>query len=145
MGYFLIGFLGMELFSWFVHKYIMHKWLWSIHKTHHTHTKGFLELNDVFSLIFGSTAVVLILLGVEQFDLRFWIGCGITAYGFTYFILHDIMIHRRLKKPRRPSHWYIDGITQAHRDHHKNPERDYAVSFGLLLVPRKYFRKKAKN
>jgi beta-carotene 3-hydroxylase len=142
MAYLMAGFVGMELFSWFIHKYIMHKWLWHIHKTHHTHTQGFFELNDVFSLIFGSAAVVLIALGVESLDYRFWIGCGITAYGMMYFVLHDIMIHRRLRKPSRPSNWYLDGITKAHRDHHKSRKRDHAVSFGLLLVPMRYFKKK---
>ncbi|MEM9671748.1 MAG: sterol desaturase family protein [Bacteroidota bacterium] len=137
----LVGFLGMEIFSWAFHKYVMHGALWSIHKTHHQKQHGYFELNDVFSLFFGSIAVVLIILGLENFDYRFWIGLGITLYGFVYFILHDILIHRRMKKLKRPSNHYLDGIARAHRAHHKSDRRDDSVSFGLLLVPRRYFRK----
>jgi len=138
----LVGFLGMEVFSWAFHKYIMHGALWSIHKTHHQKQHGYFELNDVFSLFFGSIAIVLIVLGIENLDYRFWIGLGITIYGFVYFILHDILIHRRMKKLKRPSNHYLDGIARAHRDHHKSNQRDDSVSFGLLLVPRRYFKKK---
>ncbi|WKN30589.1 sterol desaturase family protein [Porifericola rhodea] len=140
--FFLLGFVGMEFFSWFIHKYIMHGPLWSIHKTHHTATKGFFELNDVFSLIFGTAAVVLIILGVNSLDYRFWLGLGITAYGFSYFLLHDILIHRRIKSKQKPSGKYWNGIAKAHRDHHKSNQRDGSVSFGLLIVPFKYFSKR---
>ncbi len=138
----MIGFWGMELFSWFVHKYIMHGLLWRIHKTHHTKTNGFFELNDVFSFLFGTVAVILIILGLENFDFRFWIGSGITFYGFTYFILHDVLIHRRIKVNSKPAGHYLEAISKAHRDHHKTRHRDGSVSFGLLIVPTKYFRKK---
>lgn len=138
----MIGFWGMEMFSWFVHKYVMHGLLWRIHKTHHTKTKGFFELNDVFSLFFGSVAVLLIILGFENLDYRFWIGSGITLYGFTYFILHDVLIHRRVRVKSKPAGSYLEAISKAHRDHHKTRERDGSVSFGLLIVPVKYFRRK---
>lgn len=144
-AFLMLGFWGMELFSWFIHKYIMHGWLWSIHKTHHTKTKGFFELNDVFSLLFGSGAVILIFLGVNNLDFRFWIGLGITLYGFTYFILHDVFIHRRVKVKKKPGGYYLEAISKAHRDHHKSRERDGSVSFGLLLVPVRYFRKKSRS
>ena len=136
----LLSFLGMEFFSWAFHKYLMHGLLWSIHKTHHRKQTGYFELNDIFSLSFGGIAVLLILLGIDTLDYRFWIGCGITLYGFVYFILHDIFIHRRLKKWRRPASSYFDGITRAHRDHHKYNQKKDSVSFGLLLVPRRYFK-----
>ena len=142
--FFLIaGFLGMEIFSWFIHKYIMHGLLWKIHRTHHSKTHGFFELNDVFSLFFGSVAIILIILGFGGLDYRFWLGCGITFYGLSYFVLHDIFIHRRLKVLKKPSGRYLEAISKAHRDHHKSRGRDGSVSFGLLIVPYKYFRKKA--
>ncbi|MEM6843936.1 MAG: sterol desaturase family protein [Bacteroidota bacterium] len=136
----IIGFLGMEFFSWAIHKYLMHGALWSIHKTHHRKQSGYFELNDLFSLFFGSVAALLIILGLKNFDYRFWIGCGITLYGFVYFVLHDVLIHRRVKKWKRPAEYYLDSITQAHRAHHKSDQRDDSVSFGLLVVPRRYFR-----
>ncbi|WP_226389564.1 sterol desaturase family protein [Penaeicola halotolerans] len=141
--YLTAGFVFMEIFSWAFHKYIMHGVLWNIHKTHHGHSKGgYFELNDIFSLIFGSTAVVLIILGsIDGFDWRFWVGAGITVYGFSYFILHDMLIHRRVKVFDRPRGKFLNGIAKAHRDHHKSNKKDGAVSFGLFLVPKKYFSK----
>ena len=137
----VLGFIGMELSSWFIHKYIMHGFLWNIHKTHHTKNDSFFELNDIFSFIFGAIAVILIISGLSEFDYRFWLGTGITVYGFSYFILHDVLIHRRLRFLKKPKSSFFDAISKAHRDHHKTRERDGSVSFGLLLVPKKYYRK----
>ena len=136
----LVGFGAMEAFSWWIHKYVMHGVLWKIHKTHHEHTKGFFELNDLFTLLFGGIAVTLIFLGIDEFDYRFWIGTGISAYGMLYFILHDVLIHKRLKWFGRPKSNYLQGIAKAHRDHHKSRSKEHGVSFGLFVVPKKYFR-----
>ena len=40
----LTGFVLMELFSWVIHKFIMHGPLWKIHQSHHIHTKGFSKI-----------------------------------------------------------------------------------------------------
>ncbi len=131
----------MEVFSWAIHKYIMHGVLWKIHKSHHVHTKGVFELNDVFTAFFGGSAIVLILLGLPALDYRFWLGCGITLYGMLYFVLHDVLIHKRLKWFGRPKGKFLRAITDAHRAHHSTKERDDAVSFGLFLVPKRFYRK----
>ena len=133
-------FIGMEAFSWAFHKYVMHGLLWNIHKTHHVHTKGLFELNDVFSLLFGTVAVILIVLGANSLDYRFWIGIGISSYGLAYFILHDMLIHKRIKGLKKARKGYLRAITIAHRDHHKSRKKSDGVSFGLFVVPRKYFR-----
>ncbi|AKP51410.1 sterol desaturase family protein [Cyclobacterium amurskyense] len=143
--YIFIGFITMEFSGWFIHKYIMHGVLWNIHKTHHSHSKGFFELNDLFSLLFASIAIVLIFLGVNTLDYRFWIGLGITIYGLSYFILHDILIHRRVKLLTKPKTGYLLGIFKAHQAHHSSKKRDEAVSFGLFIVPNKYFKKKVNE
>ena len=143
--YIFIGFITMEFSGWFIHKYIMHGVLWNIHKTHHSHSKGFFELNDLFSLLFASIAIVLIFLGVNTLDYRFWIGLGITIYGLSYFILHDILIHRRVKLLTKPKTDYLLGIFKAHQAHHSSKKRDEAVSFGLFIVPNKYFKKKVNE
>lgn len=142
---YLIGsFLAMEAASWTIHKYIMHGALWHIHRTHHEHNKGFFELNDVFSLFFGTVAVVLILSDLANTGGRFWIGMGISLYGVVYFILHDVLIHKRIKFKGRPIGVYLNGISKAHRDHHKSKEKDDSVCFGLLVVPKKYFKSKGE-
>jgi beta-carotene 3-hydroxylase len=112
-----------------------------IHKTHHQHSKSFFEWNDLFSLLFGSIAVILIFLGVETLDYRFWMGIGISLYGVLYFVLHDVLVHRRLTWFGRPKHPILKGIYKAHQAHHKTNQKEDAVSFGLFLVPKEFFNK----
>lgn len=138
----IVGFIAMEIFGWFIHKYIMHGPLWNIHRSHHRHTNGYLELNDLFSLLFGSISILLIFMGVGNFDYRFWIGIGISAYGLSYFFLHDVLIHRRLKYFNRPKKGFLAGILKAHQAHHATKGKNGSVSFGLFVVPLKYFKKR---
>ena len=139
-----LGFAAMEFSGWFIHKYLMHGPLWMIHKTHHEPSKSFFELNDLFSFLFGSVAIVLIVLGVAELDYRFWMGVGISLYGFLYFILHDVMVHRRLKWFDRPRNSFLKGIFKAHQAHHKTNQKEDAVSFGLFLVPKQFFKNEEK-
>lgn len=138
--YTLLGFAAMEFSGWFIHKYIMHGSLWNIHKTHHQASKSFFELNDLFSLLFGSIAIILIMIGIGQLDYRFWMGIGISLYGVSYFFLHDVLIHRRVKWFDRPKNSFLSGIFKAHQAHHATNKKDDAVSFGLFVVPKKYFK-----
>lgn len=138
--YIVLGFVAMEISGWFIHKYLMHGPLWVIHKTHHQPSKSFFELNDLFSIFFGSVAVTLILLGVNNFDYRFWIGVGISLYGLLYFILHDVWVHRRIKWFGKPKNFFLRGVFRAHQAHHRTNKKDDAVSFGLFLVPKKFFK-----
>jgi beta-carotene 3-hydroxylase len=142
IGFISLGFALMELFGWAIHKYIMHGPLWAIHKTHHQPSKTFFELNDFFSLLFGSIAVILITKGVADFDYRFWMGMGISLYGMLYFFLHDVLIHRRMKWFQKPNSSFLKGIFKAHQAHHRTNEKEGAVSFGLFVVPKEYFKKK---
>lgn len=141
----LIGFIIMELSGWLIHKYIMHGPLWRIHKTHHVHQKYFFEWNDLFSLFFGGIAVTLIFLGGESFDFRFWLGIGISFYGMSYFLLHDLLIHRRLKLFKAPRKGYLAGIFRAHQAHHVHNQKKGAESFGLFVVPSRYFKKEKRK
>jgi beta-carotene 3-hydroxylase len=136
----ILGFAAMEFSGWFIHKYIMHGPLWNVHKTHHQASKSFFELNDLFSLLFGSIAIALIFTGAQGLDYRFWIGLGISLYGISYFFLHDILIHRRLKWLNKPKSKFIMGIFKAHQAHHATNKKNDAVSFGLFVVPKKYFK-----
>lgn len=138
----LLGFAIMEFSGWFIHKYIMHGPLWGIHKTHHQPSKSFFELNDLFSLLFGSIAILLIFLGLDKLDYRFWIGIGISLYGMLYFFIHDVLVHRRIKWFERPRNKFLLGIFRAHQAHHATNQKNDAVSFGLFVVPKKYFKSK---
>lgn len=135
------AFLGMELFSGFFHKYIMHGILWNIHKTHHVQGKGFFELNDIFSLSFGVIATILVIVGAESFDWRFWIGVGIIAYGIVYFIVHDIFIHRRIRWIEQSNIPYLQALRRAHKAHHAHTESSPGEEYGLLWISKKYWTK----
>jgi len=137
----IVGFAVMEMSGWFIHKHIMHGPLWRIHKTHHEPSKSFFELNDLFSLLFGSIAISLIFLGVDKLDYRFWMGIGISVYGLLYFIIHDVLVHRRLKWFEKPKSKFLMGIFKAHQAHHATNKKEDAVSFGLFVVKKKYFKK----
>ena len=137
----IIGtFIFMEGFAWFSHKYIMHRLMWSWHKSHHTHNKGWFEVNDLFGIIFGIVAAACIVVGlnIEAWSLLFYVGIGITLYGVGYFIFHDIIVHRRVRIKFSTQNKYLNRIIKAHYVHHKVHERDGAEAFGFLYAPKKY-------
>ena len=90
-------FIVMEFVAWSVHKYVMHGFLWVLHKDHHVVDKDkVLQKNDYFFLIFAIPSMMLIFIGYKDFSYQFFIGIGIAFYGLAYFIVHEIIIHRRL-------------------------------------------------
>jgi len=133
--------VGMEGFSWFIHKYLFHGPLWFIHKSHHTERKGWFEFNDVFSLLFATTSLYLMWTGRLDLSYTFWIGLGISIYGIIYFIFHDWFIHNRFKS-FKSGNAYLLGIRRAHKIHHKSTEKNSSEEFGLLIASRKYFNQK---
>lgn len=143
----LAAFLSMEGVAWFTHKYIMHGLLWSLHKDHHKkESSGFFEHNDFFFLIFAIPGIAGLFLGIQfNYNVLFWIGLGITLYGFAYFMIHDIFIHQRFKLFRNADNNYLLAIRRAHKVHHKHLNKEEGECFGMLWVPLKYFRKKNPN
>jgi beta-carotene 3-hydroxylase len=140
----LAAFLSMEGVAWFTHKYIMHGLLWSLHKDHHKkESSGFFEHNDFFFLIFAIPGITGLFLGMQfNYNFLFWIGLGITLYGFAYFLIHDIFIHQRFRIFRNAENNYLLAIRRAHKVHHKHLSKEEGECFGMLWVPLKYFRKK---
>ncbi|WP_138434710.1 sterol desaturase family protein [Winogradskyella algicola] len=144
--YWILIFLGtffiMEFNAWFTHKYIMHGFLWSLHKDHHhkDHDSWF-ERNDAFFIFYAV---------VSMSCFYFWsakgiwftlpIGLGILMYGIAYFIVHDIFIHQRFKWLRNIDNKYARGIRRAHKIHHKHLGKKDGENFGMLIVPFKYFK-----
>ena len=138
----ILSFLAMEFVAWFSHKYIMHGFLWKWHKDHHVvNPKKKLQKNDYFFLVFATPGIVTIIIGTLGYSwIYFFIGLGITLYGCTYFIIHDIYIHRRMKWFRKSKNTYLNTITRCHKLHHKNPRKEGGSYFGLLWIPIKYYR-----
>ena len=134
-------FLFMEFVAWAVHKYIMHGILWSLHEDHHVvNHDNFFQKNDYFFLIFAIPSIILIFIGYANLTSGFFIGLGIALYGLAYFLIHEIIIHRRLPPPNKTKSKYIKAIRKAHKVHHKNQGKYNGVNFGMLIVPMKYFK-----
>lgn len=134
-------FLFMEFVAWSVHKYIMHGILWNLHKDHHQVNKeNIMQKNDYFFLIFAIPSILLILNGFKSLHFTLYIGLGIALYGLAYFIVHEIIIHQRIKILSKINNKYIRGIRMAHKVHHKNIHKNNGKSFGMLIVPLKYFK-----
>lgn len=143
----LTGFAGMEGVAWFTHKYIMHGPLWFLHSDHHRKPEGqFLEKNDFFFLIFALPGIALFLFGTvhRSFPL-IGLASGITAYGFTYFLVHDVFVHQRFKWLRNSKHPYFRALRRAHKIHHKHLGKDQGECFGMLFFPMRYFREVSKK
>jgi beta-carotene 3-hydroxylase len=132
----------MEFNAWFTHKYIMHGFLWNLHRDHHRkdHDSWF-ERNDAFFIFYALVSGGCWVLWGE-FNLWYFlpIGIGIMAYGLAYFIVHDIFIHQRFKWLRNIDNKYARGVRRAHKIHHKHLGKDKCENFGMLFVPFKYFK-----
>ena len=142
IGVFLSTFFIMEFMAWFTHKYIMHGFLWSLHKDHHKkdHDSWF-ERNDAFFLFYAVISIICFYLwSYKSIWIGLPIGLGIFTYGVAYFIVHDIFIHQRFKLFRNANNWYAKGVRRAHKIHHKHLGKDKGENFGMLIVPFKYFK-----
>lgn len=143
----------MEFVAWSNHKYIMHGPLWGWHKDHHVNDlkrpdealqehKGF-EKNDLFFLVYAIPAIILMIVGfaISNSSLIF-IAIGISLYGFTYFVVHDLIYHKRLKVGllQKNSNRYIKAVIKAHRAHHKPKTAADFESYGLLIFPKRFFK-----
>lgn len=134
-------FLLMEGATWAIHKYVMHGFLWMLHRDHHDKSANSkMERNDYFFVIFAIPAIILMYMGAQDaFDYRFYIGLGITLYGMAYFFVHDIFIHQRIPWLRNTQNRYLLALRRAHKQHHKHIEKEHGECFGFLWVPVKYF------
>lgn len=138
----LATFVTMEMVTWLTHKYVMHGFLWVLHEDHHQPGyKGIFEKNDLFFIIFATPSILLFYFGIKpELNYLFFIGLGIFLYGFAYFLVHDVLIHQRLKWLRRFSNPYFSALRKGHKVHHKHLGKEEGEVFGMLFVPLKYFK-----
>ena len=141
IGIVISVFFFMEGIAWFTHKYIMHGFLWSWHKSHHKVHDYTLEINDLFALFFSFPSIFTIYIGYKDYENYWWllnIGIGILCYGIFYFIFHDIIVHRRIKIKMNTNNKYLQRIMRAHHVHHEKHTKKGAESFGFLYSSKKY-------
>lgn len=144
----------MEFVAWSTHKYVMHGFLWKWHKDHHRldgknyspkikENRQF-EKNDLFFLIYAIPAIVLLIIGfATNTSSMIFIGIGITLYGLTYFIIHDIIIHGRLRVPflQNKHYFFMRAVLNAHMAHHMPETKKDFHNYGLLIFPLRFFKK----
>ena len=135
---FIGTFLFMEGVAWFTHKYIMHGFLWSWHRSHHKAHQHTLEMNDLFAVVFALPSIGLLYYfwGVNAYGVA--AGFGILAYGIFYFTFHDVIVHQRIRwRPKKRSK-YLQRMIDAHYVHHKKHSKEGCEAFGFLYAPKKY-------
>lgn len=135
-------FLSMEGVTWFTHKYVMHGFLWYLHEDHHQPKyQGLFEKNDLFFVIFATPSILLFYFGLEPaLNYKFFIGLGILLYGIAYFLVHDVVIHRRFKWFDNITSPYLKALRKGHKVHHKHLGKEDGECFGMLYVPMQYFK-----
>ena len=134
---------AVEIFSYAAHRFLFHGVLWRIHRTHHEPRTGAFELNDIFSLIFALTSILLMIFAEKPFvnSASFPLGLGITIYGIVYFILHDFFTHRRFL-PFKSSSKILLRIRAAHQRHHQTTKKVGIEPFGLFIFDYEKFSEK---
>jgi beta-carotene 3-hydroxylase len=133
-------FLFWEFVAWFTHKFVMHGFLWSWHKSHHTVHNHSVERNDLFALVFSIPSIAIFyyfsLVSYNPYMLS--VGFGIFCYGLFYLVFHDIIVHQRIRW--RPEHKskYLQRMIHAHYIHHSKHSKENCEAFGFLYAPKKY-------
>jgi beta-carotene 3-hydroxylase len=126
--------VAMEAVATLVHRYIMHGFGWSWHRSHHEPGPSRIEKNDLYAVVF-SLISLLLFLAANRWPWLAPIAIGMVVYGLLYALLHDGLVHRRVPFMRPPKSGYIKRLVQAHRLHHAAREREGAVSYGFLYAP----------
>lgn len=138
---FFTAFAIMEFNAWFLHKYVMHGPLWILHKDHHQPVAGrWYQWNDAFAIFFAVPSFLFILAdSLYRLPRLGAVGFGIMAYGAVYSLVHEGVIHRRLKFVPVMRGFYFEALNAAHKVHHAVREKEGAANFGMLVVPWKYY------
>jgi beta-carotene 3-hydroxylase len=128
---------AMEGAAYVGHRWVMHGFMWSLHRSHHEPRRGIFEANDWFAVFGAVPAIALIYAGTALGwgNWLMWLGVGITGYGAIYFGFHDIIVHRRVPVSWVPRGRYMKRIVQAHRLHHVVETKAGTVSFGFIYAP----------
>ena len=126
--------VAMEPISAGVHRFIGHGLAWELHRSHHeAPIEGIvgLEANDAIPAVSAIVTMTMLALGrwVNGFAILQPLAVGMTLYGFAYFVVHDVYIHRRLALlPRRV------GVLEPFRLHHLRHHRDGSGRWGIFWM-----------
>jgi len=142
----IVTFAFMEAVTWCTHKYVMHGFLWVLHQDHHQPKyQNTFEKNDAFFAMGAIPSILLFYFGINpDLNYKFFIGLGMLLYGIAYFLVHDVLIHKRFNWFSNTKNSYLRGLRKGHKVHHKHLGKEDGECFGMLNVPKKYFQKPGK-
>jgi beta-carotene 3-hydroxylase len=148
------SFVLMEPVTALTHRFVMHGVGKALHRSHHrngaasarngnprgtnidphragTYGAHGLEANDAFPVVFAALVMVGLAVGfnVDGWSFLVPMGIGITAYGVSYALVHDVYIHRRIALPVL-GHRNVPGLQRlaaAHRVHHERNGAPYGM------------------
>jgi len=138
-----LGFLGMEAVTYVVHRFVMHGALERLHLSHHRNAGAEFadkspEPNDVFPIAFSVVVVVAFWAGFNVSGLVWLLPLfmGVTLYGLVYTLVHDGIIHGRIRWMKRTNDAWSQSLANAHRSHHRSNGEPYGMLFPWLTMQR---------
>jgi len=141
---FLAGFLGMEAVTYVVHRFVMHGALERLHQSHHRNAAAEFapvspEPNDAFPLAFSVCAAAGFWAGFNVNGLGWLLALmsGVTAYGIVYTLVHDGIIHGRIRPMKGLNVAWARRLETAHRSHHVANGEPYGMLFPWLTMDRR--------
>lgn len=127
--------LAMEPVTALLHRFVFHGFGMGWHRSHHEPPRRTMEANDLFPVVFAAATIALLSVGVwvGGGEVLIPIGVGITAYGASYLVVHDIVIHRRIPWLPIP-----DAFLARHRSAHNVHHLYSRAPYGFLapVVPK---------
>lgn len=136
-----IGFFGMEAVTYVVHRFVMHGGLVRLHRSHHRNAAAPFadktpEPNDIFPLAFSVVVIVGVWLGFNVRGLAWLLPLlvGVSVYGMIYTLIHDGIVHGRIRWMKRLHTSWSDSLTSAHRQHHLSNGEPYGMLFPSLTL-----------
>jgi beta-carotene 3-hydroxylase len=137
----VVAFVAMEGVSYAAHRWIMHGRGIVWHRSHHPPRGRGFEANDLFPAIFATFAIAAFAAAAVQPALSWLrpIAIGVSAYGTCYFLVHEVLIHRRLRIPL-PHLRVLRWLDDSHRIHHLYGGEPYGM---LLPIVSRELRERA--
>jgi beta-carotene 3-hydroxylase len=142
----VVAFVLMEPLTALTHRWVMHGFGIGLHRSHHRRVRPGesprrWEANDAYPVMFAALVMLGFAVGfnVAGFAALVPVGIGVTLYGLTYALVHDVYIHRRLPLFGDRPVPGLERLAAAHRVHH---ERN-AAPYGMLIPLRSPARRRS--
>jgi beta-carotene 3-hydroxylase len=131
----VVALVVMEPVTTLIHRVVFHGVAMGWHRSHHLPPRHPLEANDLFPVVFAFATIAVLSVGVwiGGGTVLVPVGIGVTAYGAAYLVVHDLVIHRRVRWLAVPDR-VGRRLRRAHNVHHLFGEAPYG--FLAPVVPR---------